>query len=565
LDNDCDGNEDNGLTAPPTTDQDGVCAGAVQTCTGLTGWSDDYTLVTNYEATETLCDGFDNDCNGTPDENYIAGGSVTYDGGPYPGDPANYLGDTCGTGLCASGTVICGLDKLSLTCDSLDQVATEDCDTFDNDCDNIPDNVTNSPNSDNQQGVCAGATKDCSGGNWVEPNYAALTDYEASEVTLNDSKDNDCDGQTDEPPIPDGLILAWSGTLANVPAGWLICDGLNGTPDLRSRFVKGAGTGVEPGTTAGSASHDHGGGVSGNGTVTFTSVNPPLAATCGSSCSWHTAPQSHTHGSYVHSHTFSSASHDPPYFEVVFIMSQSAATVDGTVAAWSGTLATVPTGWLVCDGTNSTPDLTDTYLRGAADGVDAGQTGGNASHNHGGSNVHSLSAADTTVNTGQSFTASCGLGPGTHSSHGHSFDHSHSIHTSNNDPSYETVAFIQGSASTSLSSGIIVLWSGTLATIPSGWVLCDGNNGTPNLEGQFVRGSASSTDPGDTGGSATHGDFTASDGDGATSVNGGTNGPAGCSARSMSVHSHNGVAHDHSLPSSNHEPLHTEVVYIMKQ
>jgi microcystin-dependent protein len=41
--------------------------------------------------------------------------------------------------------------------------------------------------------------------------------------------------------IPSGSIIMWSGTI--VPIGWLICDGTNGTPDLRGRFVLGSGTG----------------------------------------------------------------------------------------------------------------------------------------------------------------------------------------------------------------------------------------------------------------------------------------------------------------------------------
>jgi len=50
-------------------------------------------------------------------------------------------------------------------------------------------------------------------------------------------------------------------------------------------------------------------------------------------------------------------------------------------------------------------------------------------------------------------------------------------------------------------SGVIVMWSGTLASIPSGWYLCDGNNGTPNLVAKFIQGIAtSSTNPGSTGG-----------------------------------------------------------------
>jgi microcystin-dependent protein len=37
-----------------------------------------------------------------------------------------------------------------------------------------------------------------------------------------------------------------------------------------------------------------------------------------------------------------------------------------------------------------------------------------------------------------------------------------------------------------LPTGVIVMWSGAISAIPSGWYLCDGNNGTPNLTGKFV-------------------------------------------------------------------------------
>jgi len=41
--------------------------------------------------------------------------------------------------------------------------------------------------------------------------------------------------------IPPGTIVMWSGSLATIPSGWALCDGANGTPDLRDRFVVGAG------------------------------------------------------------------------------------------------------------------------------------------------------------------------------------------------------------------------------------------------------------------------------------------------------------------------------------
>ena len=40
--------------------------------------------------------------------------------------------------------------------------------------------------------------------------------------------------------IPSGVIVMWNGT--NAPVGWAVCDGSNGTPDLRGRFVAGRGT-----------------------------------------------------------------------------------------------------------------------------------------------------------------------------------------------------------------------------------------------------------------------------------------------------------------------------------
>lgn len=52
--------------------------------------------------------------------------------------------------------------------------------------------------------------------------------------------------------------------------------------------------------------------------------------------------------------------------------------------------------------------------------------------------------------------------------------------------------------------GIIAMWSGTLATIPPTWTLCNGSSGTPDLRGLFIKGSAAGIDPGVTGGAPTH-------------------------------------------------------------
>jgi len=62
--------------------------------------------------------------------------------------------------------------------------------------------------------------------------------------------------------IPTGLISLWYGSIGSVPSGWYLCDGTNGTPDLRNRFIVGAGSTYSVGGTGGSTdaivvSHSH--------------------------------------------------------------------------------------------------------------------------------------------------------------------------------------------------------------------------------------------------------------------------------------------------------------------
>lgn len=52
-------------------------------------------------------------------------------------------------------------------------------------------------------------------------------------------------------PVPIGGIILWSGSVASIPSGWALCNGSNGTPDLRNRFVVGAGSTYSPGNTGG--------------------------------------------------------------------------------------------------------------------------------------------------------------------------------------------------------------------------------------------------------------------------------------------------------------------------
>ncbi|MBI5409164.1 MAG: hypothetical protein HZA14_07350 [Nitrospirae bacterium] len=55
--------------------------------------------------------------------------------------------------------------------------------------------------------------------------------------------------------IPRGVIVMWSGSIASIPSGWALCDGANGTPDLRDRFIVGAGNSYSVSATGGEAMH----------------------------------------------------------------------------------------------------------------------------------------------------------------------------------------------------------------------------------------------------------------------------------------------------------------------
>jgi microcystin-dependent protein len=63
--------------------------------------------------------------------------------------------------------------------------------------------------------------------------------------------------------VPAGGIIMWSGSTGNIPSGWALCDGNNGTPNLTNKFVIGAGNSYAVNATGGSkdavvVSHTHG-------------------------------------------------------------------------------------------------------------------------------------------------------------------------------------------------------------------------------------------------------------------------------------------------------------------
>jgi hypothetical protein len=213
LDNDCDGATDESLATPACDNQQGVCAGSVRTCGGVSGWSAcgtaDYGP--NYQTLEEgACDKLDNDCNGTVDDLWL--------------DPfGRYVSDeNCGScgyscvGRLPNATSTCSITDSFPVCvisechpgqfdlngnpgDGCECIATEEiCDGLDNNCNGLVDEGFPSLGESCSAGIGScqrfgvlmceqgGSTPQCS----VIPGTAVTE-------TCN-SIDDDCNGQVDE-------------------------------------------------------------------------------------------------------------------------------------------------------------------------------------------------------------------------------------------------------------------------------------------------------------------------------------------------------------------------------
>lgn len=102
--------------------------------------------------------------------------------------------------------------------------------------------------------------------------------------------------------MPSGAIILWSGSIASIPSGFVLCNGSNSTPDLRNFFVVGAGSTYAVNDTGGATTHDHGG---------LTGVQSNIVAGTGFAVGA---------ADKDHKHSIASASSLPPYLALAYIM-----------------------------------------------------------------------------------------------------------------------------------------------------------------------------------------------------------------------------------------------------
>ncbi len=205
IDNDCDQLLDESFPDEGTACDSGLlgaCQAGALACVTENGTTAPK-CVPDLQPVNETCDGIDNDCNGTVDDNV-------------PG-----TGGACSTGAlgpCAAGTIACQGGVID--CFANVTPSPETCDGVDNDCNGTVDDPpgVNQPCNTGLLGICQAGINQCQNGSFtcVQQQLAQPTDV------CGDNLDNNCNGQTDE-----GCLYTFSGVQTNLPVqqltGWTQC------------------------------------------------------------------------------------------------------------------------------------------------------------------------------------------------------------------------------------------------------------------------------------------------------------------------------------------------------
>lgn len=359
--------------------------------------------------------------------------------------------------------------------------------------------------------------------------------------------------------IPKDIILLWPDIELSIPANWVR------EASLDSKYVKGWGS-VGPNNPGGADTHSHTSPAHTHDmshTHAFTSsVVNVVNSNRETSGTNNMLTSSHYHTGVTGastitnldnaSVTYSAVSSHPPYHELIYIKAQNGAVLeDDIIALWAGydgDLAT-PSNWQYCNGDNSSPDLRGRYIRGAGTGNDAGATGGSLTNSHSIDHVHSVPAHSHAAVTTSAAVFSTRDYKGTGSSvatynhvHTANFGNSTAYDTNTNssiasqsedvEPLHIKIGAIQKKTGGLKVKGIIGMYLGSVASIPKGWVPCNGDNGTPDMQDYHIKIAADSSEFGNTDGSNTH-------------------------THAAQSHSHTASGHTHSVALSTH-PLDTQ-------
>jgi hypothetical protein len=156
-----------------------------------------------------------------------------------------------------------------------------------------------------------------------------------------------------------GIIVIWSGLVTSIPISWQLCDGTNGTPDLRNRFVVSAGSAYAVNSTGGSLNHIH----TAEGSTGFTALSTSQMP-------------AHSHG--VNDPTHAHGVSDPGHSHIVggHAFFASGSTFESRAPGRPGD------NWVNSPYANSTVNTTGISIIGSPTYISIASAGGGAGHNH---------------------------------------------------------------------------------------------------------------------------------------------------------------------------------------
>ena len=314
-----------------------------------------------------------------------------------------------------------------------------------------------------------------------------------------------------------GIIIAWPGTVASIPAGW------TRKALLDARYLRGAGT---AGGSGGSATHYHTGSgdpiIPGAHTHTQNPHTHTPSGTTGDSIGYTgvtvgasvVAEVAHSHafttigyGTGTNQHTAvtnQASSNDTALFRKVIWVESDGTPADLPLYCLAWTIDSVPAGW------EQPTAEKGAYLKGVAAGLDGGGVMGGSPYAH----VHGANAHNHTQNPHyhEMWTGYCSAtttrrpsAPGTgfqsEPDHKHKVLHdggyatnqteaTYTLTNTRPEPPYRSLRVVRRiGAGDAIPVGIITVWTGSVGSVPAYWVVCNGLSGTPDMTGRLAKGS----------------------------------------------------------------------------
>jgi hypothetical protein len=296
--------------------------------------------------------------------------------------------------------------------------------------------------------------------------------------------------------IPQGVILIFTGANGDIPAGW------ERETTLDDKYPKGH---LTPNSTGGAATHTHASPAHIHNSMTDHTHSITVANGVGNgdnaASTGDGSRATHGHGGPFTSTTevnplsssvavtYDAVSNDPVYKKVIFIKpSGASANMAAGIVAFVDTTV-IPDGYFFADGTNSTSDLRNVFLKGASTGADSNLVSAGST-----TNVHGIDHGHTSTHT---HTFSTGESNSFTGSKGSGYDKGRHFHLN---ASTNSVTLTYASSEINLTGtetveplykklnaifcddgvgeiGMIGMWLGALGDIPAGWVEVGGMRG----------------------------------------------------------------------------------------